>query len=119
MQRSVSVLCLVGALLAIGVGPGISLARCSFTGRVSIDCCCEKGAGGPLAALRAESAGCCTVQNLSAPWASAQAPSGGGVTAPALFASSLPFVPSHAGAGIAPRVLLASSPPDRPLPLRI
>ena len=67
--RLASAVCLGGFALAVAVGPGISLTRCSLTGRVSLDCCCDQVGGlSPTAALGDSAPGCCTVQRLAAPW---------------------------------------------------
>ncbi len=71
--RLTAVLCLLGLSLSAAVGPGIRLLRCTLTGRVSIDCCCDASSGAAPDELGGPSTqGCCTVQRLASPWSAHQ-----------------------------------------------
>jgi hypothetical protein len=72
MARVSALICVLGVVLSAGVGRGISLLRCPFTGRVSISCCCDRETSSTPKALEAQASNCCTVVHLTAPWTSSE-----------------------------------------------
>jgi hypothetical protein len=60
---------LIGTLVTIAVGPGVTLVRCELTGEVMLECCCLddslKPQGSPALTAADD---CCSFQRVEAPW---------------------------------------------------
>jgi hypothetical protein len=79
---------LVSCAIAAAIGPGISLVRCLFTGRVDLVCCCaDRDASSDAHQLKAPD-DCCSFVHLDAAWQSSSVTSQADLP-PALFAHQL------------------------------
>ncbi len=67
-------LAVLGSVVSLAIGPGLTLTRCLLTGEVMLSSCCEtpESAHHPDVLDSADS--CCSTERLVAPWTSAQVP---------------------------------------------
>ena len=72
IRRLIGLQAVLGIVLFVAVGPGLTLSRCRMTGRVYLSCCCTAlGAATAPSSLGDIAEGCCSVQRLTTPWRSA------------------------------------------------
>jgi hypothetical protein len=73
-RRLVSSLALLGILLAVAVGQGLTLTRCLLTGQVMLSCCCGDQAAPQThnESTADEPDFCCSFEHLRAGWPTTQ-----------------------------------------------
>jgi hypothetical protein len=63
---------LLGVVVTLAIGPGLTLNRCLLTGQVSVHCCCAGADVGTPDGLGDPAESCCNIQRLTPPWTSAE-----------------------------------------------
>jgi hypothetical protein len=122
-SRIASMVALLGTLVTVAVGPGLTLVRCELTGDVMLECCCLEQAGGSDGSTAfSANDDCCTFQRLEAPWRSQALASAAQPHAQDVFPPLMSDFAQH-GSGVAlllgPPSCAESSPNQTPLVLRI